>query len=144
MGKDEMWWICSWWRKCIVKTLQDGTQSASRGLCLASCQTSNKAFDEITTTLVSVSQKKRDCGQFNYHRTITISGSFIILKRCHSQKPFAWKKRKSLKHKRLSYCPNNRAILIQSDAITNYSKQKHPAPLFLTKGTEDVNFIQKY
>lgn len=90
MGKDEMWRICSWWRKCTVKTLQDGTHSASRGLCTASCQSSNKAFDEITTTLVSVSPpKKRGCGQFNYHRTITISSYFIILKRCHSQKPFA-------------------------------------------------------
>jgi len=56
-------------------------------------------------------------------------------------------KKISLKHKRLSYCPNNRAILIQSGAITNYSKKNKSSPspaLLLNKGTKDANFIQKY
>lgn len=99
----------------------------AEGSALPAARAQTKPLMKSQLPLSQFHKKKRDCGQFNYHRTITISGSFIILKCCHAQKPFAWKK--SLKHKRLSYCPNNRAILIQSDATTNYSKQKHP-PIF--------------
>lgn len=92
-AKMKMGCLYSWWRKCISRLFRMGCSlPLSTHFCHANWQGSNKAFEEITTTLSPFRDKCRQMADSIIIRAPLPSAAFTVLKHCHFKS--LWGKKK--------------------------------------------------